>query len=274
MSDPELVAFLQWALPRLGLWWPGYRKVRARVRKKLDERLRELGLPDITAYRDRLEAQPQEWAVLDALCRITISRFHRDRGVFDHLRRAVLPELAGRASERGAEAVRCWSAGCASGEEPYTLRILWEWGLPAERARVPLRLVATDIDERLLKRASEGRYPASSLKELPRELLETAFVRDGEQFRVRDELRAGVEFRRQDIREVMPEGPFDLVLCRNLAFTDFDEDGQLEVLRGIDERLVAGGYLVVGAHESLPVGVSGLVWCRIRPELWQKHTNA
>jgi chemotaxis protein methyltransferase CheR len=273
MSNPELVAFLRWALPRLGLRWPGYRKVRARVRKKLNERLRELGLPDVAAYRDRLEARPQEWAVLDALCRVTISRFHRDRGVFDHLRRAVLTGLAERASERGAEAVRCWSAGCASGEEPYTLRILWDVDLPAERARVPLRVVATDVDERLLERAREGRYPASSLKELPRELLETAFVRDGEQFRLRDELRAGVEFHRQDIREVKPAGPFDLVLCRNLAFTYFDEEGQREVLRGIDERLVAGGYLVVGAHESLPVGVSGLVSCPTRPELWQKHAD-
>ena len=273
MSDPELVAFLRWALPRLGLRWPGYRKVRARVRKKLNERLRELGLPDIAAYQDCLVAHPQEWAVLDELCRISISRFHRDRDIFDHLRRVVLPGLAERASERGAEAVRCWSAGCASGEEPYTLRILWERELPAERGRVPLRVVATDVDERLLERAREGRYPASSLKELPRELLQTAFVRDGEQFRLRDELRAGVEFHRQDIREVMPAGPFDLVLCRNLAITYFDEEGQREVLRGIDERLVAGGYLVVGAHESLPVGVSGLVSCPTRPELWQKHAD-
>src|SRR5262249_23515771 len=99
VNDPELVTFLQWALPRLGLRWQGYRKVRARVRKKLNERLRALGLPDIAAYRDRLEVHPQEWAVLDALCRITISRFHRDRGVFDHLRRIVLPGLAERATE-------------------------------------------------------------------------------------------------------------------------------------------------------------------------------
>jgi chemotaxis protein methyltransferase CheR len=274
MNDPELVAFLQWGLPRLGLRWRGYRRVRARVRKKLNERLRELALPDIAAYRARLEAQPQEWAVLDALCRITISRFHRNRGVFDHLRRVVLPGLAERASERGAEAVRCWSAGCASGEEPYTLRILWELGLPVECARVPLQIVATDIDERLLERAREGRYPASSLKELPRELLETAFVRDGEQFRLRDQLRVGVEFHRQDIREVMPAGPFDLVLCRNLAFIYFDEEGRREVLRGIDERLVAGGYLVLGTHESLPGGVPDLVTCPTRPQLWQKRADA
>jgi chemotaxis protein methyltransferase CheR len=274
MNDPELVAFLRWGLPRAGLRWQGYRKVRGRVRKKLNERLRELELPDIAAYRGRLEADPQEWAVVDALCRITISRFHRDRGVFDHLLRVVLPSLALRASERGAEAIQCWSAGCASGEEPYTLRILWELGLPAERVRVPLRIVATDIDAPLLERAREGRYPASSLKELPRELLETAFFREGEQSHVRKEFREGVEFHRQDIRSEMPAGPFDLVLCRNLAFTYFDEVGQREVLRGIDARLVAGGYLVVGAHESLPEGFPDLVSCRTRPGFWQKQADA
>jgi chemotaxis protein methyltransferase CheR len=72
----------------------------------------------------------------------------------------------------------------------------------------------------------------------------------------------------------MPAGSFDLVLCRNLAFTYFDEEGQREVLRGIDERLVAGGYLVLGAHESLPGGVPDLVPCHTRPELWQKRADA
>jgi chemotaxis protein methyltransferase CheR len=139
---------------------------------------------------------------------------------------------------------------------------------------VPLRIVGTDIDARLLERARKGRYPASSLKELPRELLETAFVRDGEQFRLRDELRAAIELHRQDMREVMPDGPFDLVLCRYLAFTYFDAQGQREVLRGIDERLVAGGYLVVGAQESLPGSVSDLMPCRTRPDLWQKQADA
>jgi chemotaxis protein methyltransferase CheR len=71
----------------------------------------------------------------------------------------------------------------------------------------------------------------------------------------------------------MPAGPFDLVFCRNLAFTYFDEDGQWEVLRGIGERLVAGGYLLLGAHESLPGGVPDLVSCRTRPGLWQKHAD-
>jgi chemotaxis protein methyltransferase CheR len=139
---------------------------------------------------------------------------------------------------------------------------------------VPLRVVATDADTHLLERAREGRYPASSLKELPLSLSEAALIRDGEQLRVCNELREGVEFQRQDIREAMPAGPFHLVLCRNLAFTYFDEDRQREVFRGIVERLDAGGYLLVGAHESLPGGVPDLVGCPGLPALWRKIADA
>jgi chemotaxis protein methyltransferase CheR len=111
MTDPELVAFLQWALPRLSLRWAGFRKVRGQVRKRIHRRLRELGLPDLAAYRAHLEREPDEWAQLAAMCRITISRFWRDRGVFDWLT-GRLPELAttGR--------LRAWSAGCAGGRAP------------------------------------------------------------------------------------------------------------------------------------------------------------
>jgi chemotaxis protein methyltransferase CheR len=130
MTDPDLVAFLQRALPRLDLHWPGFRKVRGSGRKRLNARLRELGLHDVAAYQDHLEAYPGEWGILDGLCRITITQFHRDRGVFDRLCRVVLPEPAQLAWDRGTEAGRCWSAGRTSGEEPYTLKILWELGLP------------------------------------------------------------------------------------------------------------------------------------------------
>jgi chemotaxis protein methyltransferase CheR len=129
MADADLVEFLQWALPRLGLRWPGYRKARGTVRKRLNHRLRELNLPDLAEYRCHLEAHPAEWGVLGEICRITISRFYRDRVVFDHLHRVILPELARSAEGRGAE-LRRWSAGCASGEEPYALKILWELRMP------------------------------------------------------------------------------------------------------------------------------------------------
>jgi len=82
MEDQACVAFLHWCLPRLELRWPGYRKVRRLVGKRLNRRLAELGLADLSAYRTFLVSAPAEWARLDALCRLPISRFYRDRGAF------------------------------------------------------------------------------------------------------------------------------------------------------------------------------------------------
>jgi chemotaxis protein methyltransferase CheR len=109
-------------------------------------RARELGLSDLTAYRAYLETHPEEWAVLDQLTPITISRFHRDRGVFEHLAREVLPTLAARAINRGSDSLEIWSAGCAFGEEPYTLAILWEAELTHRFPSLPIRILSTDTD--------------------------------------------------------------------------------------------------------------------------------
>ncbi|MEW6544731.1 MAG: protein-glutamate O-methyltransferase CheR [Nitrospirota bacterium] len=252
MKDAACVAFLQWALPRLHLRWPGFRKVRRQVCKRVARRLDDLGLPDVSAYPSYLETHPDEWPVLDELCWISISRFYRDRGVHTFLERAVLPELAQLAGASGERALRCWSAGCASGEEPYTLAILWRLALAPRFPDVTVQVLATDVDQRALDRAERGWYPASSLKELPASWLDQAFVRVAGGFSLRDELRKAVTFVRQDLRKEAPEGPFHLILCRNLAFTYFDLEVQRAVLDRILSRLAPGGALVIGSLESLP----------------------
>jgi len=254
MTDRQCVEFLQWALPRLRMRWPGFRKVRRQVHKRINRRMEELGLDKVSQYRAFLDSHPDEWAVLDRFCRIPISRFYRDRGVFDHLRDRLLEELARTARARGQREVRAWCAGCASGEEPYTLAILWSTTIGSRFPDVRLKLLATDADEQMLERARRAVYSASSLKDVPREWLETAFARSGEQYALRPEFRHAVEFRLQDIRVEMPEGPFHLVLCRHLAFTYFDEDLQRAILRRIAERLLPEGLLMAGKQEPLPAG--------------------
>lgn len=252
IPDAELVAFLQWALPRLGMRWPGFRKVRGQVKKRLLRRLEQLELTDLGEYRARLERDADEWAVLDAACRITISRFHRDRRVFEDLRGTVLPALIAAARGRAASTLRCWSAGCASGEEPYTLALLHRFGLaPADRA-LPMTIVATDVEPHMIERARRACYPNASTRELPREWVEAAFEPSGDELCLRRELRETVELRCEDLRERMPDGPFDLVLCRYLALTYFDEPTQRAVLARIVARMVPGAALVVGTHEAPP----------------------
>ncbi len=254
ISDSEGVQFLQWCLPRLHMRWPGFRKVRRQVFKRTNRRMQELGLPSLATYRAYLEGHPGEWTELDALCWIGLSRFYRDRSVFQHLEHEILPRLAEMLVARGESEIQCWSVGCSGGEEPYTLAIIWRERLVMQFPTLRLRIVATDIDPQAIRRAERGCYRASSLEELPNERLREAFTTVADELCLKDEYRAPVTFTVQDIRERSPEGPFHLILCRNLAFTYFDEELQRKTLQSLTDRLAPGGTLIIGKLESLPDG--------------------
>jgi len=259
MTDRECVELLRWAAPRLRLRWDGFRRVRGQVCKRIGRRMKELGLHSAADYRARLDADPAEWDVLDSLCRVTISRFFRDQRVFDTLRDSLLPPLLTEARARGETVFRVWSAGCASGEEPYSMSILYRLGLEPRFPELRLELIATEANEALLERADVACYPSGSLRELPGEwILEAFSPTPSAEPCLLPRFREGLTFRRQDLRVQMPEGPFHLVLCRNVAFTYFAPPLQHEVLSRLLERLVPEGLLVIGGHESLPEGATGL----------------
>jgi len=260
MKSLECTEFLQRYLPRLRFRWAGLRKVHKQVCKRLHRRITELGFSDFSSYEVYLDDHPEEWQILDSMFQITISRFYRDRGVFDILCSRVLPSLARRILLRGGNEVRCWTAGCCSGEETYTLQILWKLSvLPAIRKDLPLRIIATEINRDMLKRAREGCYLESSLKDLPKELTQQAFVRSGRFYAINQPFRENIEFIEQDVRLQLPGGCFHVILCRNLIFTYYEEALQLEILGRILEKLYHGGIFVVGIHESLPKGVTGII---------------
>ena len=260
MRDGDCVRFLKQWLPRLGLRFAGYRKVRRTVAKRLGRRLRELGLHDLDAYGALLEVVPAERRRLDALCRIPISRFWRDRRVFEGLGEVALPELAAAAAARGNRAVRCWSAGSASGEEAYSLAILWAEVVQSAYPEIALGILATDADPTMLRRAARACYGKGSLKDLPRDAMARHFARVDDQnddiYRLRPERKHGIAFALQDIRSEMPDGVFDLILCRNLVFTYFARALQDENATRLDAHLRPGGLLVIGAHEHLPASVA------------------
>jgi chemotaxis protein methyltransferase CheR len=246
VRDEEVVTFLQWALPRMGLRWSGFRKVRGQVRKRLARRMTALGLHNLTAYRAWLEAHPEEWTAVDAACRISITRFYRDRHVWQFLE-SNLP---------AAPHLRAWCAGCAAGEEAYTLAIL------LRLAGQNFSIVVTDAEESQLQRARRACYPLGSLRELPPVWQTAAFEPDG---CLRAEFSVGIAFTLQDIRQEMPAGPFHLIFCRNLAFTYFADDVQRGIAEGLRARLLPSGFLVLGIHESAP-GFVRIVSGVSRPE--------
>ncbi len=253
--------------------WAGFRKVRRQVCKRIDRRVRELGLAGVSDYQAYLEKHPGEWTHLDSLCRITISRFYRDKKLFEALADDVLPELASAVTERGDRVLRVWSAGCASGEEAYTVAILWEMALRSRYPEIAPDILATDADGGMISRAREAVYAPGSLKEIPAAWREKAFVQRQGRFVLEPGFRRAVRFEEYDIRTQQPAGPFDLVLCRNLAFTYFDDDLQLRMLRRLFDVMRDGAALVIGVHEHLPDSTLGLcAWTGAVPVFRKIHS--
>ena len=232
--------------------WSGFRRVRRQVCRRLKSRFQQLGLDDFPDYAAYLLDHPDELSVVDACCRITISRFYRDAPVFEHLSQQ-LPKLLHLAITRGDKTFRCWCAGCASGEEVYTLKLLEHFCLSESEISRPWQIVATDIDGHLLSRAKGGCYSGGTLKEVPQTWREKAFTAN-EQYCLKPVFRQGIQFEQQDIRQQMPWGLFHLILCRNLVFTYFEPLLQQQILSGISQKLVPGGILLIGRRESLPNG--------------------
>jgi len=234
--------FLAETLPPLGLA-PGA-LVRRNIRRRVVRRMESLGIHDFRSYRALLRGDPGEWEFLRPLLTVTISRFFRNRRVFETVASDVLSPLAAKGNP-----VCAWSAGCASGEEAFTLRILWE-ELPGRKP--DLSILATDIDEECLKRAGKGLYPESSLREVPGKISDRYFREEEKRYRLRDDVIRSVTFRRHDLLCEAPPGGFDLVLCRNSAFTYFSVPRRIATACAISGAVVPGGCLVLGRTEKLP----------------------
>jgi chemotaxis protein methyltransferase CheR len=155
----------------------------------------------------------------------------------------------------------------------YTLAAIWKLQVQSQFPGVSLHIVATDSEENMLARAQEACYFASSLKDFPSRWLQLAFEQKDDLYCVRPALRDAVEFVLQDIRYEMPAGKFDLILCRHVAFTYFDEPLQRQMLKRLVAKLPLGGILVTGKQEPLPGGCFDLEEFRPRMGIYCKGSN-
>lgn len=255
MTDDELVSFLQWALPKIGFRWKGFKKVRRQIGKRLKLRLSELDLYDIGAYKELLQKVTAEWGVFKSFCNITISRFYRDKSVFKTIQEKVFPDLIKLAEKADKQQLNFWSIGCCSGEEPYTIAILWDEfrgsNIPDQTS---LKILATDISQSLLQRAQTAIYTTSSVRNLPNHLINKSFKVDNRQYILEDRYKKYIDFQIQDICTTIPKDKFNIILCRNLIFTYFDYTIQKRLLNKILKNLEDGGFLVIGIHEKIPPG--------------------
>ncbi len=218
------------------------------VKSRLMKRLRHLGHDDFDTYIDFVQSQSgaQELAkMVDALTTNKTS-FFREQAHFDYLKDKILPQTR--------ERLRIWSAGCSSGEEPYSIGILLRQEFSGLE-RVDVKILATDISERMLTRAKEGIYPQESVEDIPQPIVQQYFTKvhvgSGTSYRVSDQVRSLIRFAPLNLMEPWPmQGPFDVVFCRNVMIY-FDKPARQELVNRFYSLLRPGGHLFVGHSESL-----------------------
>jgi len=254
MKDEACVHFLQWALPQLHMRWSGFRRVYGQVCKRLARHIKELKLDDIDQYRHYLLTHQEEWLTLDRLCQVTVSRFYRDKMMFVFLSNAVLPELARQAIKQNKKTIKVWCIGCASGEEPYTVNLIWQLHCQSQFPQLHLSIVATDANSDMLERMKQACYPYATIKNLPANWQEKVFAQQGELYCLKPNYQGDINRIQEDVREAVPDENFDLILCRNLVCTYYDDALQRDTLDRIQQQLRVGGVLVLGIHEQLPAG--------------------
>lgn len=226
---------------------------REMLHARLSKRLRKLGLASFAAYRAVLEGPDGNDELGHALNAVTtnLTRFFREPHHFDHLREQALPGITRRRAADGRR-LRLWSAGCASGEEAYSVAMVLH-ATVRDLAGWDARILATDIDTTMIEHGRAGVYDLSQTELVPSHLARRYLspVEDGQRMAVAGELRALVRFKPLNLLGPWPmKGRFDVIFCRNVVIY-FDRDTQARLFDRFADILTDDGFLYVGHSESL-----------------------
>jgi two-component system, chemotaxis family, CheB/CheR fusion protein len=221
---------------------------RPTILRRLGRRMAVLDRGSIDEYSRYLEENPEEYKHLIGTFLIKVTEFFRDPELFDYLRKEVLPELIEESREQDRQ-LRIWSAGCATGEEAYSLAILLSEMLDREAGLFNVRIFATDIDEDAVRFARRGVYPPSALGGLSEEQIARYFVEENGSYQVKKQIRGMIVFGEHDLAQRSPFPNVDLVMSRNVLIY-FSAELQRRALQLFAYSLRDGGYLVMGKAES------------------------
>ena len=214
------------------------------LRRRIAVRMRANNVHTYEEYLAILDRAPEEYQKLADALTINVTKFFRNPELWARLRELVIPELWSIPQRP----ITVWSAGCASGEEPYTLAMLFA---AARGALDRIRIDATDIDRVCLERAREAVYPQASFSETPAEIVEAYTTPLGDQRQVIGTLRAIVAVNRLELtRDPARNPPYDMIVCRNVLIY-FDRAMQERLFALFAEALRPGGYLVLGKVETI-----------------------
>jgi len=211
------------------------------MERRINSLMRSLRVEDYNTYLSLLEREIQYWRkFLDTLT-INVSEFYRNPPQWEVLESKILPELIAK-----SHSLKLWSAGCSTGEEPYTLTMVLLNKFPG----VYFTLLATDIDDEVMNRAKAGVYNEKAVANLPQTYIQKFFVQEGNTFTVAEEVKKRVRFAKHNLLRDAFDRSFDLVLCRNVVIY-FTEESKAELYRKFYDSLRPGGVLFTGSTEQI-----------------------
>ena len=264
----ELEQLLDYIRDNRGFDFTGYK--RASLERRIRKRMHEVGIPELSDYKDHLEVHPEEFTHLFNTILINVTGFFRDPPVWDILISDIVPSIVERVGRTGH--IRVWSVGSASGEEAYTLAMVLAEavGLPELRDRV--KIYATDVDEEALAHARAGVYSDKAIESIPAELRAKYLHEADGGNAFQKELRRTVIFGRHDLVQDAPISRVDLISCRNTLMY-FNADVQSRIYRAFHFALKSDGYLLLGKSEMLltrtemfmPVDLKRRLFKRVSP---------
>ncbi|MBD2057545.1 protein-glutamate O-methyltransferase CheR [Oculatella sp. FACHB-28] len=211
-------------------------------------RMRDVRVEHHQDYLDYLKQQPDEVTHLLNTVYINFTSFFRDRPVWDHLENEVIPKII--ASKAPDEPIRIWSAGCASGEETYSLAILLAEALGINQFQQRVRIYGSDVDSEAILQAQKGCYPSYAVEPVPPDLLEKYFEPTAEGYRWRRQLYHSIIFRTRNLIQAPPLPRIDLLVCRNMLMY-LTSETQIRALVRFHFSLQPTGYLLIGQAENL-----------------------
>ncbi|MBR7825083.1 PAS domain-containing protein [Actinospica sp. MGRD01-02] len=244
--ERELEDLLGYLRDARGFDFTGYK--RTSLARRIRKRMADVGTAAYGDYRDVLETDPEEFNELFNTILINVTGFFRDSESWAYLAAEALPQIL--ADKAPDDEIRIWSAGCSTGEEAYTLAILFAEAIGLEECARRLKIYGTDVDEEALREARGGVYPHRALEALAPELRERYFETAGGNHAFRADLRRRVIFGRHDITRDAPISRLDLLVCRNTLMY-FNMEAQSQIIERFHFALRPGGYLFLGKAEML-----------------------
>lgn len=250
MSDwdttSEFEALLEYIQSYRSLNLLGYK--RSSLKRRIQQRLNIVNIKNYGDYIDYLKVHPDEFTALVNTLLINVTSFFRDRSSWEYAIADIIPRIV--AGKKPTDAIRAWSAGCASGEEAYTLAIALAEVLGMEQFRARVKIYATDLDEEALNQARHSTYMTREVEGVPPELLDKYFEPAPHCYIIRKELRGSVIFGRQNLFQDPPICRVDLLVCRNTLMY-FNSEAQAKIVTRFHFALNEGGFLFLGRVESL-----------------------